>query len=155
MAKKKEKIVISEHGQLISWVNEADDSFETTGSRALSEKSRAYYDSEQWSEAEKTKLAAQKQAATVINRCKPKVDSLMGMERANRTTAKAHPRTPIHTKGAEAATEAVRFCLQDNMFERHRSDAWENMLIEGTGGIEICVKPYDKTFKIDIRQIPW
>jgi hypothetical protein len=143
-----------EHSKLVTWVNEADDA--TTDSRALAEKSRAYYDSEQWTDAEKRKLATQKQAATVINRIKPKVDSLMGMERANRTTAKAYPRTPKHTEGATAATEAVRFCLQDNMYERQRSDAWENMLIEGTGAIEIIVKPKkDDSYKIFIRHIMW
>ncbi|MCF1531148.1 hypothetical protein, partial [Escherichia coli] len=73
------------------------------------------------------------------------MDSLMGMERANRTTAKAQPRTPKETKGAEAATESVRFCLQDNTYDRVRSDTWENMLIEGTGGIEIIVKPQSDT----------
>jgi hypothetical protein len=145
-----------QHAKLVTWVNEADDA--TIESRELSEKSRAYYDSVQWSAAEVTKLKAQKQAATVINRCKPKVDSLMGMERANRTTAKAYPRTPKHTAGATAATEAVRFCLQDNMYERARSDAWENMLIEGTGGIEVIVKAKkgeDGEYKIIIRQIMW
>lgn len=160
MAYKKTKKAVSvvtdtEHGKLITWVNESDDSAETTGTRSLAEKCRAYYDSDQWTDAEKQKLANQKQAATVINRCKPKVDALMGMERANRTTAKAHPRTPKETGGAEAATEAVRFCLQDNMFERARSDAWENMLIEGTGGIEVIVKPKDDSYKVIIRQIMW
>src|SRR3990167_3037274 len=83
-----------EHSKLIDWVNEADDA--TLESRNLSEKSRLYYDSIQWTPEEVSKLRLQKQAATVINRCKPKVDSLMGMERANRTTAKAFPRTPKH-----------------------------------------------------------
>ena len=143
-----------EHEKLITWVNESDTA--TLYSRELSEKSRNYYDSVQWTNAEVAKLKAQKQAATVINRVKPKVDSLMGMEHANRTTAKAYPRTPKHTEGAEAATESVRFVLQDNMYARQRSDAWENMLIEGTGGVEIIVKPKgEKDYKIIIRQIMW
>ena len=143
-----------QHGILIRWVNEADTA--TISTRELSEKCRAYYDSNQWTADEKSKLAKQKQAATVINRIKPKIDSLMGMERANRTTAKAQPRTPKETKGATAATEAVRFCLQDNMFERHRSDAWENLLIEGTGGVEVIVRPKDdETYKVIIRHIMW
>ena len=143
-----------EHTQLVTWTNEADDA--TLASRELSEKCRSYYDSNQWTDAEKAKLKSQKQAATVRNRCKPKVDSLMGMERANRTTAKAYPRTPKHAQGATAATEAVRFALQDNMYERQRSDTWENMLVEGTGGVEVIVKPKaDETFKIIIRHIMW
>lgn len=106
-----------EHGKLITWVNEADDA--TEDSRALSEKSRNYYDSIQWTDAEVAELKKRKQAATVINRIKPKVDALKGMERANRTTAKAKPRTPKHTDGAQAATEGVRFVLQDNSYLKH------------------------------------
>ena len=143
----------TELDMLVRYVNEADDA--TVWSRELSEKCRAYYDSEQWTDAEKAKLKAQKQAATVINRIKPKIDSLMGMERANRTTAKAQPRTPKHTQAATAATEAVRYCLQDNMYDRVRSDTWDFLLNEGTGGIEIIVKPYDDTYKVIIRNIMW
>lgn len=143
-----------EHSKLIRWVNEADTT--TIDTRELAEKSRRYYDSDQWLPSERAKLAQQKQAATVINRVKPKMDSLMGMERANRTTAKAQPRTPKETKGAEAATESVRFCLQDNTYDRVRSDTWENMLIEGTGGIEIIVKPQpDGSYKVVVRNIMW
>jgi len=148
-----QSVTDDEHGKLITWVNEADDA--TLDSRNLAEKSRNYYDSIQWTDAEVAKLAKQKQAATVINRIKPKVDGLMGMERANRTTAKAFPRTPKHTEGAQAATEAVRFCLQDNMYERARSDGWENLLIEGTTGIEVNVKPKGDGFKITIKHIMW
>jgi hypothetical protein len=144
------------HGTLVRWVNEADDA--TVDSRELSEKSRDYYDSEQWTADEKSKLDKQKQAATVINRIKPKMDGLMGMESANRTTAKAFPRTPKHTKGAQAATESVRYVLQDNFYEQVRSSAWENLLLEGTAGIEVIVKPEKKKkdgFKIIVRHIMW
>lgn len=142
-----------EHDKLITWVNESDDA--TVDSRNLAEKSRNYYDSIQWTDAEVTELKKRKQSPTVINRIKPKIDALMGMERANRTTAKAFPRTPKHTQGATAATEAVRFCLQDNMYDRVRSDAWENLDIEGTCGIEVNVIPKGKEFKITIKHIMW
>lgn len=144
------------HATLVRWVNEADDA--TVDSRALSEKCRDYYDSEQWTAAEKKKLESQKQAATVINRIKPKMDGLMGMESANRTTAKAFPRTPKHENGAQAATESVRFVLQDNFYEQIRSSAWENLLLEGTAGIEVIVKGDKKkkeNFKIIIRALMW
>lgn len=145
------------HGTLVTWVNEADDA--TIGSRDLSEKCRAYYDTDgQWTADERAKLKKQKQAATVSNRIKPKMDGLMGMESANKTTAKAFPRTPKHEKGALAATESVRYCLQDNFYDQVRSAAWENLLIEGTAGIEVCVKADKKDenkFKIVIRHIMW
>lgn len=144
-----------EHSKLIQWVNESDDA--TLASRETSEKCRRYYDSEQWTAQERSKLAAQKQAATVINRIKPKMDGLMGMESANRTTAKAQPRTPKHTEGATAATEAVRFVLQDNDYHTIRSEAWENLTIEGTGGVEVIAEDMGegKDIRITVNNIMW
>ena len=142
-----------EHAKLIRWVNESDQA--TQESREISEKSRNYYDSNQWSSDERAKLKAQKQAATVINRIKPKMDTLMGLEKSAKTTAKAYPRTPKHEKGAEAATEAIRFVLQDNSFDQARSACWENILIEGTCGAEVIVKPKGDDFKVIIRHLMW
>lgn len=142
-----------QHGILVKWVNEADDG--TVESRKLSEKARDYYDSKQWTAAEEKKLALQKQAATVRNRIKPKMDGLMGMERSNRTTAKALARTPKHAAAAQAATESVRFVLQDNTYNNSRSSAWENLLIEGTCGIEAIVKKVKGKIKIALNHINW
>ena len=144
-----------EHAKLITWVNESDDA--TVASREISAKCRRYYDSDQWTSNERTKLAAQKQAATVINRVKPKMDGLMGMEAANRTTAKAQPRTPKHAGGATAATEAVRFVLQDNFYSEKRSASWENLLLEGTGGIEVIAEDMGegKDIRITLNHIMW
>ena len=144
-----------EHSKLVTWVNESDDA--TFQSRELSTKCRRYYDSEQWTADEKAKLNRQKQAATVINRIKPKMDGLMGMEAANRTTAKAQPRTPKHASGATAATEAVRFVLQDNSYAEKRSTAWENLTIEGTGGVEVIAEDMGegKDIRITLNHIMW
>src|SRR3990167_1283145 len=145
-----------EHDKLIKWVNECDEGsvLETHKTAA---KCRDYYDSNQWTPAERAKLSAQKQAATVINRIKPKMDGLMGMESANRTTAKAQPRTPKHAAGATAATEAVRFVLQDNFYREKRSESWENLTIEGTGGVEIIAKDMGEgeDIRITINHIMW
>lgn len=143
-----------EHAKLLRWVNDADDA--TLGTRESSEKCRNYYDSRQWTDAEIATLKKRKQAATVINRIKPKMDTLMGMEKAAKTTAKAFPRTPKHEKGAEAATESIRFVLQDNAFDQIRSAAWENALIEGTCGAEVIVKPNkEEGYKITINHLMW
>lgn len=139
--------------RLVTWVNESDDATQET--RNIAEKCRNYYDSDQWTAAEKSVLAAQKQAATVRNRIKPKMDGLMGMERSNKTTAKAYPRTPKHQKASAAATEAVRFVLDDNFYHQKRSAAWENLLIEGSGAIEVIAEPKGDKVKIKINHIMW
>ena len=142
-----------DHGQLISWANESDDS--TQESRELSEKCRDYYDSKQLSPEEISALKKRNQAPVVINRIKPKMDTLMGMEKGAKTTAKAFPRTPKHEKSSEAATEAIRFVLQDNDFDQKRSSVWDNILIEGTGGGEVIVKPKKDGFRVIINHIMW
>ena len=143
-----------EHSTLIDWVNEADEA--TINSRAVSERCRDYYDSSQWTADEVRKLKKQKQAALVFNRIKPKMDALMGMEKAAKTTAKAYPRTPKHEDAAEASTEAVRFVLQDNFFDQIRSATWEFLLIEGTGGCDVNVQPEKGGgFKIVLKPIFW
>ncbi len=142
-----------EHSRLIEWVNSADT--DTLDSREIADKCRRYYDSDQWTPTEIATLKRRKQAATVINRIKPKMDTLMGMEKAAKTTAKAFPRTPKHERGAEAATEGIRFVLQDNHFDQTRSAAWDNLLIEGTCGAEIIVKPDGDDYKVIINPLMW
>jgi len=143
-----------EHAKLIRWVNEADDT--TLDSQEVSKRCRDYYNSNQWTSEERARLKKQKQAATTINRIKPKMDALMGMEKAAKTTAKAYPRTPKHEKGAEACTEGIRFVLQDNNFDQSRSACWENLLIEGSCGAEIIVRPNkDEGYKIIINHLMW
>jgi hypothetical protein len=142
-----------DHGQLVEWVDEADDA--TIDSRNWAEKCRDYYDSKQISATEAAALKKRKQAPVVINRIKPKIDGLAGMERTNRTTAKAYPRTPTHDKDATAASEAIRFVLQDYFYHQLRSQAWDNLCVEGTGGIEVIVKPYGKDFKICLHHVMW
>ena len=138
---------------LVQYVNQSDDA--TVWTREMAEKCRRYYDSEQWTRDEIAKLDQQKQAATVINRIKPKMDGLMGMEKANRTTVKTFARTPKHDKASTAATEAVRFVLQDNFYHQIRSEAWENALIEGTCGVEVIVEPKGEDNRITINHLMW
>jgi hypothetical protein len=140
-------------GTLIDWVNESEDA--TTDSRGTSEKCRDYYDSKQWTDSEVKALNRRKQAATVINRVKPKVDGLLGLEKTQRTTAKCFPRTPKHDQAADAATEAIRYVLQDNFFNELRSQAFENIAVEGTGGLEVVVKEKNDEFKICLYHIFW
>jgi len=155
MAKKTKAETPKDDGlqRFVTWINESDDATQET--RNLAGKSRDYYDSNQWTAAEKAVLAGQKQAPTVRNRIKPKMDGLMGMERSNKTTAKAYPRTPKHDQAASAATEAVRFVLDDNAYHQKRSAAWENLLIEGSGAIEVIAEPKKGGIKVKINSIMW
>jgi hypothetical protein len=142
-----------ELGELLDFVREFDDG--TSDSRDIAEKCRDYYDSNQLSDVERKALKKRKQPEVVINRIKPKMDGLMGMERQNRTTAKAYPRTPKHEKGATAATEGVRYVLDKNFYPQIRSACWDNLLMEGTAGAEVTVKPMGEGFEIIISHVQW
>ncbi len=139
--------------KLLGWFLEAEDS--GRDAREYAERDRDYYDGKQWTSAEKTKLEARGQAAIVINRVKRKVDFLTGSEIQARTDPKAFPRTPNHEQAAEAATDALRYVCQNNDFDIVRSDAWENMVVEGTGACAVLVKPVHGEPEISLAWVPW
>lgn len=142
-----------DHATLVTWVNEADDA--TGEARGISEKCRDYYDSKQLTDAEVRALKKRKQPVVVINRCKPKMDALMGMEKSAKTTVKAFPRTPKHAAEANSASEAIRFVLQDNAFDQIRSQVWEFILIEGLGGCEVLVKEAKDGLRVTLKPLFW
>jgi hypothetical protein len=114
---------------------EADEARMTAAN--LAERCRDYYDGKQLTSAEQAELARRKQPPVVINRIRRKIDWLRGLEMQSRTDPKAYPRTPQHEQGAQAATDAIRYVCDYTDFDRKRSAAWENILIEGIGAVEI------------------
>jgi hypothetical protein len=127
----------------------------TFDSRALAEKARDYYDGEQWSEAEIAALKKRKQPVTTINRIKPKVDFLLGMETQRRSLPKAHPRTPKHEDDAAAAGDALRYVIEDQQFEVTSSKGFENLCIEGLAGVDVSVVNVKGEMQIRILPIEW
>lgn len=123
---------------LVAWVEDAEET--TNNARKLSERDRDYYDHIQLTAEEKATLRQRGQPDVIINRIKPKVDFLCGFEASNRTDPKAFPRTPQDEETAEAATDALRFVKDKADLDSHFSTVWENMLIEGFGGVELVVE---------------
>jgi len=105
--------------------------------RLTSHKCRDYYDGKQWTPEEAAALQKRKQAPIVINRVRRKVDWLRGLEMQSRTDPKAFPRTPNHEQEASSATDALRFVAENTDWDKKRSKIWENILVEGLGGVEI------------------
>lgn len=124
--------------------------------RTEAEHSRDYYDGLQLTEAERATLRARGQPEIVINRIKRKIDYLLGHERATRTDPKAYPRTQQEEGAAEAATDGLRYCCDQQHFDVKRSAVWENMMIEGFGGVEVAVEQNSKgEINPKITQVPW
>ncbi len=139
--------------RLIGYFDEAADASEAARGRA--ERDRDYYDGRQWTAAEEQALRKRGQAPIVINRIKPKVDFLLGLERQSRTDPRCFPRNPADEGAARAATEAIRFVLDSNDFDQIRSAAFENLLVEGTGFAEVVASPDGDTTRVTINHIGW
>lgn len=139
--------------KLRDWFQTSDDS--CGANRTEAERARDYYDGRQLTSEEVGVLQARGQPPVVDNRIKPKVNYLLGMEKRGRTDPKAFPRNPVDQAGANAATDAIRFVCDDNLFENIASEVCENMLIEGFGGVDVIVEREDDDVKICIEHYPW
>lgn len=138
---------------------DAEDAAPTLAHREHGAKARRYRDGEQWTDAEIAKLEARGQPVITDNKIADKVEYLLGVERNGRTDPKAYPRNvPSDEQSADAATDALRYIADANMFNYVRSSAAEVMFVEGVCGIEIVVDKTKKLAgspKIAIRDIRW
>ncbi len=140
--------------QALAFFDEAEEL--SVDSRELSERCRDYYDHKQYTRREAALLRSRKQPVITRNRIKPKVDYLKGIELQTRTDPEAAPRTPMDEDAAQAATDAVRYVYDKNQFPKKKSEVFENLVIEGTGGVEVFVKPTsDDELEICINRFHW
>lgn len=124
--------------QAIAYFEEAEEL--SLDSRNVAEKCRDYYDHKQYTAQEAAKIRKNKQPVITKNRIKPKVDFLKGVELETRTDPEASPTTPGDENAAQTATDAVRYVYDKTKFSKTKSDVFENLLIEGTGGVEVYCK---------------
>jgi hypothetical protein len=140
--------------RLVQWHEAADQS--TADAREEAERDRDYYDGYQWTDAERAALEKRKQPVVTINRIKPKVDFLKGQEQQRRMMPRAFPRTPAEEDGASAATDAIRFVMDQSKWDRVRSACFDNHIIEGACGADIQVyEKEDGDYCIEVKQITW
>jgi hypothetical protein len=143
---------------LIRYFEESEDG--TRRARELSERDRDYHDNfddNQWTAAEKAKLAKRGQPAITSNYIKRKVSIMCGVEQRMRSDPKAFPRTPqVDEQASHAATDALRFIADQNKFSVIRSKANEELLVEGFCGADVVAEPRrDGTYKVAIKRVPW
>jgi len=131
----------------------------TRRARELSERDRDYHDNfddNQWTAAEKAALRKRGQPITTSNHIKRKIATLKGAEMRTRTDPKAFPRNPQDEESAEVATMALRFIGDQNNYNSLRSKVYENMLVEGTGGIDVIAEPAPNGKKrVKFIRVPW
>lgn len=127
----------------------------TDTARQKSERCRDYYDNKQLTAAELAELAARGQPDIIINRIQSKVNYLLGYEATLRTDPVGRPRNPTDEEAADACTDALNYVRDRSDQKQCFSQCWENMLIEGAGGVEVVpkVRPGDAT--ITIKKAHW
>lgn len=123
--------------------------------REESGRARDYYDGRQLTADQIKALKKRKQPIVVENLIRPKVDYLCGLERQTRTDPVAYPRTAQHEDDANAATDALRYVADDEDFDVKRSYVFQNMLIEGFGGIEVGHKQTKDSIDPKLTMIEW
>lgn len=122
---------------LVTWVEDWEEA--TSDATKNSERDRDYYDHIQYTSAELKALHDRGQPDIVFNLIQQKIDYLIGYEATTRTDPRAFPRTPQDEDAAEAASDALRFVEDDAELDAKFSAVWENMLVEGYGGLELTV----------------
>lgn len=141
------------HYRLVRAFEESEEA--TCEPRSESERARDYYDGRQLTPEQIKELKRRKQPIVVENLIRPKVDYLCGLERQLRTDPRAYPRTAMHDQDAEAVTDALRYVADDCRWDVKRSNAFNHMLVEGFGGVEVVVKQSRDGFDPDVKQLDW
>lgn len=138
---------------LIRKFEEAEDASQE--SRAEAERARDYYDGRQLTADEIKALKKRKQPIVIENLIQPKIDYLCGLERQTRTDPKAYPRTAMHEEDATAATDALRYVADDQNLDIKRSGVFQNMLVEGFGGVEVIVERVKEGIDPKVILVSW
>lgn len=153
MTETEKKAPVIGHEALCTQFREAQDTNQQE--RADAERDRDYYDGKQLSDAELAALAARRQPPVVFNRIGPKIDALRGHADRMHADPRAYPRTPKHEQEAESVTDAIRFICDQSDFRAIRSDACDNLLIEGIGAATVTVQNAGEKAEVVITHVPW
>lgn len=98
---------------------------------------RRYYHGSQWTEEQIKTLKKRKQPVVTFNRIGRKIDGVVGLIERLRQDPKAYPRTPVHEEGAELATAAIRYVLDEQEWNAKSPEVARDGAIEGIGGVEL------------------
>lgn len=142
-----------DYDELKRMVTRATDDTQTA--RDWSERDRDYYDGYQWTAEETAVMQKRKQPVITINRIKRKVDAMVGIEQRGRVDPRAYPRNPQDEQAADVATKALVFVGEKERIDQKRSSAFENLCVEGYGGVEIVAEDFGGQMEICVKRLRW
>ena len=142
--------------QLAAFVRQFENAEEVTRpAREKSEKCQDYFDDKQLTAEEESALKGRGQPPVVFNEIKPKVKTMLGLEKQTRKDPKAFPRNPDDEDAARAATDAIRYVCEDSRWDDRRSAAAKNLAIQGTGVAFVGFKQTKQGLDPEIRRVAW
>lgn len=103
------------------------------------EKSDRYYHGDQWTAPEIQELKDRNQPVVTDNQIQPNVDGVVGVVEKLRQDPKAYSRTPKHEQGAEIATYALNYCLDENRWKDFTPVIAREGSIKAVVGIELSL----------------
>jgi len=98
---------------------------------------RRYYHGSHYTAEQIAALRKRKQPIMTFNRINRKIDGVVGQIEGERQDPKAYPRTPQHEEGAELATAALRYVLDDQEWEAKSPACTMTGAVDGIAGIEL------------------
>jgi hypothetical protein len=105
---------------------------------------RRYYHSDQWTRKQIEVFNKRRQPVVTFNRIGRKIDGVVGLIERLRQDPKAYPRTPQHEQGAELATAALRYVLDEQEWKAKSPEVARDGAIDGIGGVEIEITQGDQ-----------
>ncbi|MCX7319244.1 MAG: hypothetical protein NT113_07025 [Hyphomicrobiales bacterium] len=103
-----------------------------------------YYHGDQWTSAEIQKLKDRNQPVVTDNRIQPNIDGVVGVVEKLRQDPKAYARTPKHEMGAEIATYALNFALDENRWKDFTPIIAREGAIKAVVGLELSLEAGDQ-----------
>lgn len=142
-------------GRLVQYYESAEDA--SSPARIKSERDRDYVDNKQLTQDEYDALVKRGQPPISFNVIRSRVAFLQGLEKKQRRDPKAFPRNrPDDAEAADAFTDGMRYVIEEADYQSARSEAWDNICVEGYGGVEVsAVQKRDGSYDFNISHIPW
>lgn len=109
--------------------------------RERAERNFRYYDGDQWTDKEIKVLEERGQQATVINICRPQVDSIHSIYLQRKSDLKVLGREITDDQDAQVATHMLKQVLDESGFEFGESQWFRSGVIPGIGWLEVCLEP--------------
>lgn len=116
---------------------------------------QAFYDGEQWSEADRHVLTERGWNPLTINRVFPVVNLILGTQSITRNNITAKGRTQDDATMAQIMSEGIGFVMDQSAGQFLISQAFRDQIIPGIGFLDVCFNPDPRQEKLTIEHRDW